>query len=495
MTLPTLKIIFGMTALMLATGTVAAATITVSTAVPEVSTLAADNKVTVKHIFGVHYYNNEKFSCGTRMEFSDGSAAKNFTLTQSTTPKQVVEERQYKTAGIYTVTLSGYAWGSYVACLGSQTSSTEIKAAVESDKLTAAKSAAKPTPTAMGLSAAGASMVMTNKVDSITTHYPKMMTAADGLDVPFTINGTGGNCVLEVRVNDGMGPLPVQVDVTKFPVTVNLKFKNLPTEHEFTVITVPGVPKLFFGPACDASSATKVFTTYPKPEVKPYITGLFSRGVTSGTDDSARQDEALQVAVDGNVSNEYDSAKQCGWTLFLVNNAGQGKVIAKGAKFGSQIVPAGTLASFTPGVYRLHAKSSVADDTLANQSCGSQADKKFTLIYGAGKITDVQLMGGIAKNSALNTTAGLWITPIINGGQCNYRVTRVVGGNIVYTPAIHVPGVSDKQAVVEYGADETTVQVTVHAIGNDNIADMGCLGSVTKTITVRDDPSLPHVYK
>lgn len=118
------------TAALLCAGTAAAGTIDASTAMPHVSTLSADNKViTVKHIFAVGYYNNEKFSCGARLESSDGTAAKNVTLTQATTAKQVVEERQYKNPGVYKVTLSGFAWGNYKACLGSQTSTTEVKAA------------------------------------------------------------------------------------------------------------------------------------------------------------------------------------------------------------------------------------------------------------------------------------------------------------------------------------------------------------------------------
>ena len=58
-----------------------------------------------------------------------------------------------------------------------------------------------------------------------------------------------------------------------------------------------------------------------------------------------------------------------------------------------------------------------------------------------------------------------------------------------------MPGVSDGQVQVKYSGDKTFVTVTVHAIGNDNIADMGCKGSVTKTIVVRDDPTLEVVYK
>ena len=95
-----------------------AGTLDGATAMPHLSVLAADNApIIVKHIFAVGYYNNEAFSCGARMESSDGTAAKNFTLTKATTAKQFIEERTYKAAGIYTVTVSGFAWGNYKACL------------------------------------------------------------------------------------------------------------------------------------------------------------------------------------------------------------------------------------------------------------------------------------------------------------------------------------------------------------------------------------------
>ena len=106
-----------MTWALLAGGSAGAGTLDAATAMPHVSSLAAGNApITVKHIFAVGYYNNEIFSCGARMEFSDGTAAKNFTLTKATTPKQFIEERTYKAAGNYSVTVGGFAWGNYTAC-------------------------------------------------------------------------------------------------------------------------------------------------------------------------------------------------------------------------------------------------------------------------------------------------------------------------------------------------------------------------------------------
>ena len=283
-----------------------------------------------------------------------------------------------------------------------------------------------------------------------------------------------------------------------------MKFPDLAKENKYTIQAYPGLPKLFFGPACEVSAASLVMTTYPKPPVQPYITGLYVKGLISGKDDSARQDEALEVAIMGNINNGNDPTQHCGWTPFLVNSGGQGKPILTGSKFSaSQTIPVGKLAAFEPGIYTLHAKSSSLDDGLAGQSCGSQADKKFSLLYSPGTITDVKLKSyghhvAMAMGSIFNPAHDngiLEITPVITGRQCSYRVTRTVAGASVYTPAVHVPGVSDEQEQVKYSGDSTLVTVTVHAIGNDNIADMACKGSVTKTIVVRDDPTLEVVYK
>jgi hypothetical protein len=499
MKLSALKAIYGVAAILLAIGSAAAGTLDASTAMPHVSTLPADNTgITVKHIFAVGYYNNEKFSCGVRMESSDGTAPKNFTLTQATTPKQFIEERKYKTEGIYKVTVSGHAWGSYPACLGSQTSSTEIKPAQAGGK-PGANMGAKPAETGAAQSAVGGLMAMANKASSMTTPYPKVMIAPGGMDVPITIHGTGKNCVLTLTANQVVGPAPVEVDVQAFPVVVNLKFPDLAYEAKYKLHALPGTPKLFFGPACEAVNVSLDLTTYPKPAVKPYITGMYMQSLSSNKDDAARQDEAIEFAVVGNVNNSNEPAQQCGWTLFLVNSNGQGKPILTGSKFSaSQTIPAGKLAAFEPGAYTLHVKSSSLDDGLASQSCSSQADKKFTLLYSPGTITDVKLKSfgthvNMAQGSVFSPAHDdgiLEITPVITGRQCNYRVTRTVGGTSVYTPAVHVPGTSDEQAQVRYSADKTFVTVTVHAIGNDNIADMGCKGSATKTIVVRDDPTL-----
>ncbi|MDB5966597.1 MAG: hypothetical protein JWQ72_3097 [Polaromonas sp.] len=502
-----LKILCCLSAAVLGAGTAGAGTLDAATAMPHVSVLGANGApITVKHIFAVGYYNNEAFSCGIRLESSDGTAAKNYTLTKATTPKQFIEERTYKAAGVYTVTASGFAWGNYKACLGSQTSSTDIKAATQGGGKAAAGMGVAATPQGAPGGPAGMAgvMALANKATSLTTQYPKIMIAPGGMNVAITINGTGGSCVLKLSVNSSPGPADMEVDVKNFPVTVDMKFPDLPKETKYYLYAYPGTPKLFFGPACDVSAGNLVVTTYPKPPVQPYITGLYAQGLTTNNPDSAAQDESLIFAVMGNVNNEYTPAQQCGWTLSLVNGNGQGKAISTGAKFSaSQTLPAGALAGFPAGAYTLHVKSSSLDDGLASMSCGSQVDKKFTLLYSPGTITDVKLKSyghhvNMAQGSIFNPAHDdgvLEITPVIAGAQCNYRVTRSVSGSGVYTPAIHVPGTSDAQAQVIYSADKTFVTVTVHAEGMDNIANMGCKGSVTKTIVVRDDPTLPPEFK
>ncbi len=465
-----LKTLFTLVSATLVAGTSMAGTLDSATAMPHLSKLDSNNTpIYVKHIFSVAYASYDTASCGVRMEYSDGTPGKNFTLTQATTPKQFIEERNYKNVGIYKVTVSGSAWGNYKACFGSQTSTTEIKAANSG-----------------------------GKVGMIETPSLKIMTAPGGMDVPVTIHGSGSNCVVKLFVNNQPGPPPVEVDVKTFPVTANLKFPDLTYEYKYKVHAVPGTPKPAFGPGCD-SDVSLDLVTGPKPAVKPYITGMYARSSPAGIDDVAHQDEAVQFAAMGNVNNDNDPAQQCGWSLFLVDGKGQGKPILRGNKFSaSQTIPAGTLAAFEPGAYTLHLKSSSWDDAISSQSCGSSADKKFTVLYSPGIITDVKLKSyghhvNMAEGNIFNPAHDdgiLEVTPVINGRQCNYRVTRTAGGASVDAPAVHVPGTSNWPAQFKYGADKTFVTVTVHAMGTDNIAGMGCLGSVSKTIVVRDNPTL-----
>lgn len=600
-------------AMLLCAGTVGAATIDASTAMPHVSTLSASNKViTVKHIFAVGYYNNEKTSCGARMEFSDGTAGKNFTLTQSTTAKQVVEERQYASPGTYKVTLSGYAWGNYKACLGSKISSTEILAPVtatppklpgsdivESTLLT--KIVLKNTEYVPG-SISLYSTIYINKEEKNCSGVYSVSTINQGADAinsvlaqadfsfhwfttahdysppPININ-TAGRYRVTVTANNSNGfpchgtasadfevkrmkllvgtalpPKLTKITLSKAefsPGTIDLianvqsdkasascqfnanVFANNsgsdaingqmagPLNYNFSLPA--SAQKLSLGnltvgkyrltltalklenPACTGDASVdfevKRQSLLVGTEIGK-ITGMHMKSSTSKSPDSARQDEEVEFTVEGSVDNATHPEKQCGWSLFVVNSNGQGKYISSGNSFFKyKLIPAGALSAFTPGDYTLHVKSSSMDDGLADVSCKGETNKKFTLLYGAGTITDVHLKSfghhvAMAQGSIFNPARDdgiLLITPVINGRQCNYSVTRTASGKSTLAHTIHVPGVSDAQAEIKYGGDKTFVTVTVQATGNDNIANMGCIGSVSKTIVVRDDPSLPAV--
>lgn len=477
-----------------------AGTLDAATAQPHVATLSIQTPViAVKHIFAVGYYNNETFSCGIRMEFSDGTPSKNFTLTKSTTPSQFIENRSYDKPGIYKVTASGHAWGAYKACLGTQVSSTEIKAALP------------------------------NKVMTMTAPYPKIMTTPGGIDLPITIDGTGGNCVLSVMTNSEPGPKAVEVDVKTFPVTVNLKFPDLNYEYKYKVRAMPGTPKLFVSPACDGNNISLDVTTYPKPAVKPYIKGMYARGLTSGTDDAARTDEPIEFAVVGNINNGNDTAQQCGWTLLLIDPNGQGKPVLTGNKFSaSQTIPAGKLVNFAPNVYTMRVKSTALDDGLANQSCESQADKKFTLKKASATLKDVTLFAfgyhfkmassdgyaspGASANlsefcqncnnvfSPAHDIGALRITPVFSGGEtCSFSVTQKFNGkqtthSVLYTIGDTMTGVGAQMAprFNIYPNNETIVTVTLQGTAGPGGP---CDGTVTKSITVRDNAALPAVTK
>lgn len=485
---------------LLMTNGASAGTLDASTAQPHVATLSIQTPViAVKHIFAVGYYNNETFSCGIRMEFSDGTPAKNMTLTKATTASQFIETRNYDKAGIYKVTLSGHAWGAYKACLGTQVSSTEIKAALPS------------------------------KVTSMTTPYPKMMTALGGTEMSITVNGTGGNCVLSVMTNSEPGPKAVEVDVKTFPITVNLKFPDLNYEYKYKVRAMPGTPKLFVSPACDGNDISLDVATYPKPAVKPYIKGMYARGLTSATDGAARTDEPIEFAVVGNINNGNDPSQQCGWTLFLIDPNGQGKPVLTGNKFSaSQTIPAGKLTSFTPNAYTMRVKSSALDDGLANQSCESQADMKFTLKKATATIKDVTLFAfgyhfkmassdgyaspGASANlsefcqncnsvfSPAHDIGALRITPIFSAGEtCSYAVIQKFNGkqsthSVFYTTSDTMTGIGAQAAprLNIYPNNETSVTVTLQGTAGPGGP---CDGSVTKSITVRDSVAFHAVTK
>jgi hypothetical protein len=629
MNLPTLPRLCGMIAATLAAGVASAATINASSAMPNSTVLTTANQVViVKHIFGVHYYNNEKFSCGAKMEFSDGTPPKNYTLTQATTPQQVIEEKHYQAPGVFSVTLSGSAWGGYPACLGSQTSTTTITKLAVAGKFSETNTGAPalapilkiaapgkvtavstPSPTVipgqngilvpftingvgencalrlsphvqlepdavfmdvktfpvtisvnfpnkqeeyvMHVSGAASkigqppcqgsvetnlktrmklqlaeSPQVTGKIGTLTTTYPKMMMAANGLDVPFTADGLGGNCSMLVTAKSASGTKEIKMQVTTFPTTFNIHFDNANADYVIHASGGAATPTML---GC-AGDVEKKFSTYVKPPVAPYITGMGMFSLSSLKEDAARQDEAIEFYVKGNINNENDPSQQCGWTLFLVNSNGQGKPITTGKVFsGSQTIAAGKLAGFEPGNYTLHVKSSSLDDGLASVSCGSSADQKFTLLKAVGTIKDVQLKsfgqhfnagkehgpnspGGepmegpdFCNNctsifSPAHDIGGLRIKPVFIGGQeCSYAVIQKFNGKqtthfVKYTPGNAMAGIG-AQAVPGlnvYSDDQTTVEVTLAGVINPYQPNLTpCQGSVTKTIVVHDNPSMP----
>ena len=227
-------------ATLLTPGVTSAATLDASGADPNTTTLTSANQiVVVKHIFPVSYYNKETFSCGIKVEFNDRTPAKTYSLTKSTTPKLFIEERSYNRSGTYSVTVSGYAWGRMVACLGSQTSTTTIlpMEAVKIVPLAAPLATVLP-PEAPKYTTVAAPLAAilppeAGKIMSITTPLPAVVAeTTDGIVVPFTINGKGTACTLQVYPHNQQDPQPVMVSVDKFPVTVMIKFPHKKDDYK-----------------------------------------------------------------------------------------------------------------------------------------------------------------------------------------------------------------------------------------------------------------------
>ncbi len=506
MTLPTLKTIANVTVALLAiagvTGTAHAATLLDNSAVPAMTTLTSPNQVVVvKHLFPVKYFNNETASCGIRMEFSDRTPAKNYTLTKSTTPNLLTEERSYHLPGTYSVTVSGQAWGGYVACLGQQTSTTVIK------------------PMEAG------------KITSITTPSPSVVSeTTEGVEVPFTINGEGKACTLQVYPHNQQDPKILDVSVASFPTTVKIKFPHKADDYKMLAW---GHGAVACGGTAEVNLKTRIKLSIgiSKPKT-PTITGLYVKSQTSLKEGAAHIDEAITFSVGGNLINISDPALQCGWSLFLVDSQGKGKLLTTGNTFDTlQTLPAGALSAFPLGDYTLHAKSTAADDMKANQSCIGEANKKFKLFQDPGAIKDVKLkafayhynavsehghtspggedMGGrFCENctsifSPPHDKGFLRIVPVFaSGATCSYTVTQAFKGQqtkhlVVYntaTPSETISGVDSfaQPRLNVYPDNETIVVVTLTGAPGPGGP---CSGSVTKTITVRDDPKLPAVNK
>lgn len=491
-----------------------AGTLDASTAMPHTTTLTTANQVVVvKHIFAVGYYNKETFSCGARMVFSDGSPAKNYSLTKATTPTQFIEERSYHVPGVFSVTVSGFAWGGMPACLGSQTSTTTIKP-METVKITAVT---PPLATLLPLEA--------GKIASITTPASVVVAeTVDGIAVPFTINGTGAACTLQVYPHNQQDPQPTMVSVDKFPITVKVKFPHKQDDYKMLAW---GTGAKACGGTADTNLKVRIQLAIAKI---PTITGLFVAPVVTRKAEAWRQDEAVDFYVTGNVKNNDDPTLQCGWTLFMNSTNGQSKTVTTGSKFTmGQIIPASFFMGYEPGEYTLRVKSSSADDAIANQDCKGEASHTFKLLRATAAIKDVQLkasafhfnaassdgyaspgsdggyFGNLCNNcnnifSPAHDIGLLRISPVFTSGQiCSYSVIQKFNGQqssriVLYTPSDPMSGI-DAMAPPKlnvYSDNTTTVLVTLVGVPGPGGP---CEGTVTKAITVHDDPKMQAVTK
>ena len=251
----------------------------------------------------------------------------------------------------------------------------------------------------------------------------------------------------------------------------------------------------------------------------PKITDVTIKPGKSTAANTYRADESLNYSVLGSVDNldPKNADKRCGWSLLLTDANGQVTQLGNGTFFAMQ--NSASLAAFKPGSYMLTARTTAADDNLAKMSCLGVASKNITIAAIPGQIKGLKLEArgfhgdgsAFAKaidsgvidflspftsliNAFVADNGILKITPVIDGPQCAFRVTSVINGGAKSNsfPQIHKPGASDKQPAQVYSADETNVQITVDAGETEKILG-ACEGSITKTITVRDNPKLPPV--
>ncbi len=255
----------------------------------------------------------------------------------------------------------------------------------------------------------------------------------------------------------------------------------------------------------------------------PKITDMNIKPGKSSLANTYRTDEAITYSILGNVNNvdASNASKKCGWTFLLADSNGQSTKLGTGATFTTEQTSA-TLTAFKPGSYTLKAKTTADDDSLAPQSCLGLASRKITIEAAPGQIKDVKLeaWGVLGNGSDLAQSLGdggfdfvfppaalanaltpengvLKITPMIDGANCYYRVTRVINDtntNISYLN-LHKAGALDKLPIQIYSPDQTTVQITINAGDTEKAQGKACDGSVTKTISVQDDPKLPKITK
>lgn len=262
------------------------------------------------------------------------------------------------------------------------------------------------------------------------------------------------------------------------------------------------------------------------PPTAPTIKALDLSIGKTGQAKLYRTDESIVFAVEGNIVNFDNPAKRCGWTLQMTNLDG-GAPVAIGT--GNQFFPnnfSKVLSSFKPGNYKLNVVSTTADDGLAPVGCAGHATEYVKLEPAIAMIKDVRLkefgyhfnmasdtghgspggesLGGHCENcdsifSPAHNIAGLRITPVFADGKaCQFMVIQEVNGTPVSNyPVKYTPGAvfaGDKEPWLNiYHNSKISVKVTI--IGMPIPGLSACDGSVTKTIEVSDDDTLPAVTK
>ncbi len=338
------------------------------------------------------------------------------------------------------------------------------------------------------------------------------------------ITGAGKTCQYHlVIINTDTNKETYFPQTSKFPALVHA---NLPLDQyaygNYKVTAMAWGTDKSSGIAClGGGEYTKFNISRPKitaPADWPKITDVKLTAGKSATANTYRPDESIGFSVLGSVDNldPKNADKRCGWTVLLEGN-GQSAQLGKGTFFN--MPGSASLAAFKPGTYTLKAHTTSGDDDLAKLPCLGSATKAITIIPVPGQIKGLKLeargIHGNGKDFAKaidNNVVGFFdpviaianafiadngilkITPIIEGSKCYYRLTQLInGGKAPFTgPFLHTPGTPDKFPAQVFSDDQTNIQVTIDA--GDLEKQLGaCEGSITKSITVRDDPKLPPV--
>ncbi len=339
------------------------------------------------------------------------------------------------------------------------------------------------------------------------------------------VNGMGKTCQYHlVVINTDSNKEYYFPQTSKLPTLVHA---NLPLNQfahgNYKVAAMAWGADNASGMACTGGGGAYTPFKIERPKItapadSPKIIDVALKPGKSTAANTYRPDESLAYSVVGSVDNvaPQNAEKRCGWTTLLEGN-GQSVQLGNGTFFNMPMTA--SLAAFKPGTYTLTAKTTAGDDSLAKQPCLGHASKTVTIvpvpgqikglkleargIHGDGKAFAQAIDNGVIDflspftslvNAFVPDNGVLKITPIIEGPKCFYRVTQIVnGGQLPFMgPRTHTPSASDRMPAQIYSADSTIVQVTVEA--GDLEKTLGaCEGSITKTITVYDNPKLPPV--